>query len=108
MLPSFSISADLCPGVLLWDLGFEPWKAQSQTPCCVFAGSESTSNSAVCVMSFYFTCSFFQVKTDAPSESWIYPMDAEEGEGSRHRARQRSAKEVICPWENPTESGRVG
>lgn len=53
--PSFSISVGLCPGVLLWDLGFEQWKTQSQTLCCIFAVSEGTSKSAVCMMSFYFT-----------------------------------------------------
>ncbi|NWR66277.1 RGS9 protein, partial [Bucorvus abyssinicus] len=52
--------------------------------------------------------SFFRVKMDGPSESRIYPIDSEEGEDSRHRARKHSAKEVICPWENPTESGRAG
>ncbi|XP_075025538.1 regulator of G-protein signaling 9 isoform X1 [Calonectris borealis] len=52
--------------------------------------------------------SFFQIKMDAPLESRIYPVDSEEGEDNRHRARKGSAKEVICPWENPTEEGRAG
>ncbi|KAM6050646.1 regulator of G-protein signaling 9 isoform 2-T2 [Chlamydotis macqueenii] len=52
--------------------------------------------------------SFFQIKTDAPLESRICPLDSEEGEDCRHRARKGSAKEVICPWENPTEEGRAG
>ncbi|XP_076209752.1 regulator of G-protein signaling 9 isoform X2 [Aptenodytes patagonicus] len=52
--------------------------------------------------------SFFQIKMDAPLESRIYPIDSEEGEDNRHRARKDSAKEVICPWENPTEEGRAG
>ncbi|NXJ34023.1 RGS9 protein, partial [Ciconia maguari] len=52
--------------------------------------------------------SFFQIKMDAPLESRIYPIDSKEGEDNRHRARKDSAKEVICPWENPTEEGRAG
>ncbi|NXJ80407.1 RGS9 protein, partial [Trogon melanurus] len=52
--------------------------------------------------------SFFQIKMDAPSETRVYPVDSEEGEDNRHRARKDSAKEVICPWENPTEEGRAG
>ncbi|NXE05308.1 RGS9 protein, partial [Lophotis ruficrista] len=52
--------------------------------------------------------SFFQIKTDAPLESQICPLDSEEGEDRRHRAREDSAKEVICPWENPAEEGRAG
>ncbi|NXE75096.1 RGS9 protein, partial [Cochlearius cochlearius] len=52
--------------------------------------------------------SFFQVKMGAPLESRIYPIDSEEGEGNHHRACKDSAKEVICPWENPTEEGRAG
>ncbi|NXW07162.1 RGS9 protein, partial [Fregetta grallaria] len=52
--------------------------------------------------------SFFQIKMDAPLESRIYPIDSEEGENNRHRTRKDSAKEVICPWENPTEEGRAG
>ncbi|NXF51730.1 RGS9 protein, partial [Oceanites oceanicus] len=52
--------------------------------------------------------SFFQIKIDAPLESRIYPIDSEEGEDNRHRTRKDSAKEVICPWENPTEEGRAG
>ncbi|XP_063265610.1 regulator of G-protein signaling 9 isoform X1 [Prinia subflava] len=39
--------------------------------------------------------SFFQVKT--PSES-----------PACHGAREDSAKELICPWETPTEEGRAG
>ncbi|XP_040447851.1 regulator of G-protein signaling 9-like [Falco naumanni] len=52
--------------------------------------------------------SFFQIKTDAPLESRIYPIDSEEGEDNRHRACKDSAKEVICPWENPAEEGGAG
>ncbi|NXC14557.1 RGS9 protein, partial [Corythaeola cristata] len=52
--------------------------------------------------------SFFQIKTDSPLESRIYPLDSEEGEDNHHRARKDSAKEVICPWENPAEEGRAG
>ncbi|NXE26957.1 RGS9 protein, partial [Ardeotis kori] len=52
--------------------------------------------------------SFFQIKTDAPLEGQICPLDSEEGEDRRHQARKGSAKEVICPWENPTEEGRAG
>ena len=44
---------------------------------------------------------------DAPLESRIYPVDSEEGEDNRHRGRKDSVKEVICPWENPTEEGRA-
>lgn len=44
----------LVPGVLLWDLGFERCKAQSQAPHCTFAVSERI-NSALCVMSLHFT-----------------------------------------------------
>ncbi|KAM6194184.1 regulator of G-protein signaling 9 [Sarcoramphus papa] len=51
--------------------------------------------------------SFFQIKMDAPLESQIYPIDSEEGEDNRHRGRKDSMKEVICPWENPTEEGRA-
>ncbi|XP_014807754.1 PREDICTED: regulator of G-protein signaling 9 isoform X1 [Calidris pugnax] len=52
--------------------------------------------------------SFFQIKMDAPLESRIHPIDSVEGEDNHHRARKDSAKEVICPWENPTEEGRAG
>ncbi|NXA10060.1 RGS9 protein, partial [Sapayoa aenigma] len=52
--------------------------------------------------------SFFQVKTDAPLESRVFPVGSEEGEDRHHRARKDSAKELICPWETPTEQGRVG
>jgi len=45
---------------------------------------------------------------DAPLESRIYPTDSEQGEDNHCRARKESAKEVICPWENPTEEGRAG
>ncbi|XP_050764297.1 regulator of G-protein signaling 9 isoform X2 [Gymnogyps californianus] len=51
--------------------------------------------------------SFFQIKMDAPLESRIYPIDSEEGEDNCHRGRKDSVKEVICPWENPTEEGRA-
>ncbi|NXP28028.1 RGS9 protein, partial [Scytalopus superciliaris] len=49
--------------------------------------------------------SFFQVRMDAPSESRARP---EQGEDRHHRARKDSAKELICPWETPTEGGRAG
>ncbi|NXL41462.1 RGS9 protein, partial [Podilymbus podiceps] len=52
--------------------------------------------------------SFFQIKMDAPLESRIDPVDSEEGEENRHRARKDSAKELICPWESPTEEGGAG
>ncbi|NXQ80374.1 RGS9 protein, partial [Nyctibius grandis] len=52
--------------------------------------------------------SFFQIKADTPLESRTHPTDSEEAEDNRRRARKDSAKEVICPWENPTEEGRVG
>ncbi|XP_068269669.1 regulator of G-protein signaling 9 [Nyctibius grandis] len=52
--------------------------------------------------------SFFQIKADTPLESRTHPTDSEETEDNRRRARKDSAKEVICPWENPTEEGRVG
>ncbi|NXH15986.1 RGS9 protein, partial [Bucco capensis] len=52
--------------------------------------------------------SFFQIKMDAPSESRIYPIDAEEGEDNHQPAQKDSAKEVICPWESPMEEGRAG
>lgn len=58
-------------------------------------------------MSFYFTTSFFQIKTDAPSESRIYPTGPEEGEDKQHPGREDSVK-VICPWESPAEWGRAG
>ncbi|NXN29711.1 RGS9 protein, partial [Nycticryphes semicollaris] len=52
--------------------------------------------------------SFFQIKMDAPLESRIHPIDSAEGEDNHHRACKDSVKEVICPWENPTEEGRAG
>ncbi|NXM23411.1 RGS9 protein, partial [Oxyruncus cristatus] len=52
--------------------------------------------------------SFFQVRTDAPSESRVCPEGSEEGEDGHPRARKDSAKELICPWEAPTEEGRAG
>ncbi|NXP06456.1 RGS9 protein, partial [Thinocorus orbignyianus] len=52
--------------------------------------------------------SFFQIKMDAPLESRIYPINSVEGEDNRQRACKDSAKEVICPWENPAEEGRAG
>ncbi|NXO12622.1 RGS9 protein, partial [Oriolus oriolus] len=52
--------------------------------------------------------SFFQVKTAAPSESRACPGGSEQGEDRHHRARKDSAKELICPWETPTEEGRAG
>ncbi|XP_065503764.1 regulator of G-protein signaling 9 [Caloenas nicobarica] len=51
--------------------------------------------------------SFFQIKTDAPSESRTYPTGPEEGEDKQHPAREDSAKGVICPWESPAEEGRA-
>ncbi|NXO43898.1 RGS9 protein, partial [Locustella ochotensis] len=50
--------------------------------------------------------SFFQVKT--PSESRACPGGSGQGEDGHHRAREDSAKELICPWETPTEEGRAG
>ncbi|XP_039937781.1 regulator of G-protein signaling 9 isoform X1 [Hirundo rustica] len=50
--------------------------------------------------------SFFQVKT--PSESRACPGGSGQGEDGHHRAREDSAKELICPWEIPTEEGRAG
>ncbi|XP_027746195.1 regulator of G-protein signaling 9-like [Empidonax traillii] len=52
--------------------------------------------------------SFFQVRADAPSESRACPRGSEEGEDGHPRARKDSAKELICPWETPTEEGRAG
>ncbi|NWS27203.1 RGS9 protein, partial [Polioptila caerulea] len=52
--------------------------------------------------------SFFQVKTAAPSESRACPGGSGQGEDRHHRARKDSAKELICPWETPTEEGRAG
>ncbi|NXX91286.1 RGS9 protein, partial [Centropus bengalensis] len=52
--------------------------------------------------------SFFQIKMDAPLESRICPIDSKEGEDNRHRACKDSVKEVICPWEKPTEEGKAG
>ncbi|XP_068769589.1 regulator of G-protein signaling 9 isoform X3 [Struthio camelus] len=52
--------------------------------------------------------SFFQIKMDVPLESRIHPVDSEEEEDHCHQACKDSAKEVICPWENPTEEGRAG
>ncbi|NWS49683.1 RGS9 protein, partial [Probosciger aterrimus] len=52
--------------------------------------------------------SFFQVRTGAPLESHIHPIDCEEGEDNHPRARKGSVKEVICPWESPMEEGRAG
>ncbi|NXF08264.1 RGS9 protein, partial [Smithornis capensis] len=52
--------------------------------------------------------SFFQVKTDAPLQSRVHPVGSKQGEDRPHRARKDSAKELICPWEAPTEQGRVG
>ncbi|NWS75559.1 RGS9 protein, partial [Crotophaga sulcirostris] len=52
--------------------------------------------------------SFFQIKTDAPLESRVCPIDSEKGEDNHHRARKDSVKEVICPWEKPMEEGRAG
>ncbi|NXF99615.1 RGS9 protein, partial [Sakesphorus luctuosus] len=52
--------------------------------------------------------SFFQVRTDARSESRACPAGSEEGEHRHPRARKDSAKELICPWETPMEQGRVG
>ncbi|NXC54250.1 RGS9 protein, partial [Aleadryas rufinucha] len=52
--------------------------------------------------------SFFQVKTGAPSESRARPGGSGQGEDRHHRARKDSAKELICPWESPTEEERAG
>ncbi|XP_025052109.1 regulator of G-protein signaling 9 isoform X1 [Alligator sinensis] len=51
---------------------------------------------------------FFQIKTDVPLESRIYPIDSEEEEEDCHRVSKDSAKEVICPWETLTEEGKAG
>ncbi|NXY36360.1 RGS9 protein, partial [Pomatorhinus ruficollis] len=50
--------------------------------------------------------SFFQVKT--PSESRACPGGSGRGEDGQHRAREDSAKELICPWDTPAEEGRAG
>ncbi|NXH81795.1 RGS9 protein, partial [Edolisoma coerulescens] len=52
--------------------------------------------------------SFFQVRTAAPSESRACPAGSGEGEDRHHWAQKDSAKELICPWETPTEAGRAG
>ncbi|XP_064006709.1 regulator of G-protein signaling 9 isoform X2 [Pogoniulus pusillus] len=52
--------------------------------------------------------SFFQIKPKAAVESSICPVDSEEGEENHHPAQKDSAKEVICPWEDPVEEGRAG
>ncbi|NXO89843.1 RGS9 protein, partial [Certhia brachydactyla] len=52
--------------------------------------------------------SFFQVKTAAPLESQACPRGSQQGEDRHHRAQKDSAKELICPWETPTEEGRAG
>uniref|UniRef100_A0A8C5T9M1 Regulator of G-protein signaling 9 n=1 Tax=Malurus cyaneus samueli TaxID=2593467 RepID=A0A8C5T9M1_9PASS len=51
---------------------------------------------------FFSQRSFFQVKSSVPAES---PACPEEGEDGQHRAREDSAKELICPWDAPTEEG---
>ncbi|XP_060619030.2 regulator of G-protein signaling 9 isoform X1 [Anolis sagrei] len=51
---------------------------------------------------------FFQIKMDIPLENKIYPIDSEEEQENGHWAYKDSAKEVICPWENLTEEGKVG
>uniref|UniRef100_G1N5L9 RGS domain-containing protein n=1 Tax=Meleagris gallopavo TaxID=9103 RepID=G1N5L9_MELGA len=51
--------------------------------------------------------SFFQIKMDIPLESRICPIDSE-GEDGQQRTHKDSAKEVICPWESPTEQDRAG
>ncbi|XP_068066069.1 regulator of G-protein signaling 9-like [Anomalospiza imberbis] len=52
--------------------------------------------------------SFFQIRTAAPSESPACPGGSGHGEDRQRRARKDSAKEMICPWETPTEEGRAG
>ncbi|XP_041265374.1 regulator of G-protein signaling 9 [Onychostruthus taczanowskii] len=52
--------------------------------------------------------SFFQVRTAVPLESPACPGGSGQGEDRQHRARKDSAKELICPWETPTEQGRAG
>ncbi|NWW95044.1 RGS9 protein, partial [Rhynochetos jubatus] len=52
--------------------------------------------------------SSFQIKSDAPLESRIYPIDSRKGEDNRHRACKDSVEEVVCPWEKPMEEGRAG
>uniref|UniRef100_A0A8C3LXY1 Regulator of G-protein signaling 9 n=1 Tax=Chrysolophus pictus TaxID=9089 RepID=A0A8C3LXY1_CHRPC len=51
--------------------------------------------------------SFFQIKMDIPLESQICPIGSE-GEDGQQRTHKDFAKEVICPWESPTEQGRAG
>ncbi|NXF79140.1 RGS9 protein, partial [Sclerurus mexicanus] len=51
--------------------------------------------------------SFFQVRTDVPSESRAGPASSEQGQDGHQRARKDSAK-LICPWDTPTEEGRTG
>ncbi|XP_038013201.1 regulator of G-protein signaling 9 isoform X2 [Motacilla alba alba] len=52
--------------------------------------------------------SFFQVRTAAPLESPACPRGSRQGEDRQQQARKDSAKELICPWETPTEQGRAG
>ncbi|NWS12031.1 RGS9 protein, partial [Pachyramphus minor] len=52
--------------------------------------------------------SFFQVRTDEPSESRVCPEGSEEREDRHTRACKDSAKELIWPWETPPEEGRAG
>uniref|UniRef100_A0A8C9NFF0 Regulator of G-protein signaling 9 n=1 Tax=Serinus canaria TaxID=9135 RepID=A0A8C9NFF0_SERCA len=92
--PSSSLSVGSGLGVLLWDLGLEWWKSQSQAHWL----PRSTSKRAV----------FFQVRTAAPPESPACPGSSGQGEDRQPRARKDSAKELICPWETPTGQGRAG
>ncbi|RLV99361.1 hypothetical protein DV515_00009825, partial [Chloebia gouldiae] len=52
--------------------------------------------------------SFFQVRAAVPSESPACHGRSGQGEDRQRRARKDSAKELICPWETPTEEGRAG
>ncbi|KFW79261.1 Regulator of G-protein signaling 9, partial [Manacus vitellinus] len=57
---------------------------------------------------FVISQSFFQVRADVPSKSRVCPEGSKEGEDGHPRARKDSTKELICPWETPTEEGRAG
>ncbi|OWK58264.1 Regulator of G-protein signaling 9 [Lonchura striata] len=52
--------------------------------------------------------SFFQVRAAVPSEGPACHGRSGQGEDRQCWARKDSAKELICPWETPTEEGRAG
>ncbi|NXK89916.1 RGS9 protein, partial [Formicarius rufipectus] len=52
--------------------------------------------------------SFFQVRMEKPPERRACPAGSERGRDRPQRARKDSAKELICPWDTPTEEGRAG